>query len=89
MSHVWQDQIQRWQRLAVWEAERLRSTPPDLSAAVAWMAQAWELAARCDPLEKPNCRRAFLRETRQRKGGVHSAVGIEHGRFEDQTFQFG
>ena len=49
MSHVWQDQIQRWQRLAVWEAERLRSTPPDLSAAVAWMAQAWELAARCDP----------------------------------------
>ena len=43
------EQEARWRRFAAWEDERLRAKPADLAAALAWMAEAWELARRLDP----------------------------------------
>jgi hypothetical protein len=45
----WPRQQERWRRLAEWERRQLRRLPQDFTAAVAWMAEAWELAQRHDP----------------------------------------
>ena len=46
MSLTWRDRQEQWRRFAAWETERLRSDPDDFSGALAWVAEAWELARR-------------------------------------------
>lgn len=48
-AREWPAQRERWRLLAEWERDRLAAAPPEFSAAVAWMSQAWELARRHDP----------------------------------------
>ena len=46
MHADWNERQERWRRLEAWESERLRSRPRDFSRALAWMADAWDLARR-------------------------------------------
>lgn len=45
----WAHRIEQWRRFADWESDRLRGTPPEFAAALAWMSEAWALARRNDP----------------------------------------
>ena len=47
MTH--REREEQWRRFHAWEAERLRSAPPELASAMAWMWDAWQLAAKNDP----------------------------------------
>lgn len=49
MNEKWSDRSAGWERFAQWERERLAELPSDFRAALAWMSDAWELAARVDP----------------------------------------
>jgi hypothetical protein len=49
MDPAWKARREQWGRFEAWEAELLRTRPPDFSDALRWVAGAWELAARYDP----------------------------------------
>jgi hypothetical protein len=46
---TWPEREEQWRRFAAWEADRLRTSPPDFRTAVAWFSEAWALARRLDP----------------------------------------
>ena len=46
---TWLAQQDRWRRFADWESGRPEAGAGDYSARLAWMAEAWELAARHNP----------------------------------------
>jgi hypothetical protein len=46
---AWQLRAEQWRRFADWEAGQLRAVPSDFTRALAWMAQAHELARRHSP----------------------------------------
>lgn len=39
-------QAARWHRYEEWENHQMRQAPPDYGQALAWMADAWEIASR-------------------------------------------
>lgn len=45
----WSVRLAAWERFADWDRRQLAGLPADLSAALTWMADAWELARRLDP----------------------------------------
>jgi hypothetical protein len=49
MAAEWRERREQWRRFHEWELEQLQALPDDFGAAVAWMAEAWELARRLDP----------------------------------------
>jgi hypothetical protein len=49
MKAEWEEQRRRWLSFEAWERRHLRSTSADYARALAWMADAWELAARFSP----------------------------------------
>lgn len=45
-KEAWEETRRRWARFAAWESDRARAAAPGFAEAVAWMSEAWELAAR-------------------------------------------
>ncbi|MBI5709943.1 MAG: hypothetical protein HZC42_06505 [Candidatus Eisenbacteria bacterium] len=57
MDRRWQEHLDALKRFNAWEAEELRRRPTDYSRALAWLSEAWELAARYGPGEDATARR--------------------------------
>ncbi len=72
MAAAWREQKLRFARFETWELGQLRNQPPDFAAALAWMSEAWELAARSDPRwgspENAHEHREYLTEIQRRLG---------------------
>ena len=63
MDPAWRERLESLERFNKWEAEQLRARAPDYQAALTWLSDAWELAARLGPSEAPEERREqHLRE---------------------------
>jgi hypothetical protein len=63
MDPAWRERLEAFERFNAWEAVQLRSQPPDYSAALEWVSEAWELADRIGSPEDPLVRRErHLRE---------------------------
>lgn len=58
MDPAWREHLEALKRFNEWEAEQLRSRAPDYGGALAWLSDAWELAARLGSPEGPEARRA-------------------------------
>ena len=53
MDRAWQEHLEALRRFNQWEAERLRMQPADYARALAWLSEAWELAARFGQARDP------------------------------------
>ena len=53
MDRRWQEHLDALKRFNAWEAGSLREREEDYSGALAWLAEAWDLAARYSPARDP------------------------------------
>ncbi len=58
MAQAWREHIEALKRSNLEEAQRLRDQPADFSRALAWLSEAWELAALYAPDQDPARSRA-------------------------------
>jgi len=49
MDPAWRQHLDALRRFNEWEDQQLRGLREDYAGALAWMAEAWELARRVDP----------------------------------------
>jgi hypothetical protein len=49
MDPAWRDHLEALKRFNAWEDEQLRGLRESYADALAWMAEAWNLAGRTDP----------------------------------------
>jgi hypothetical protein len=53
MAQAWREHIEALKRFNLWEVRQLRDQPPDYVRALAWLSEAWELAAKYAPDRDP------------------------------------
>lgn len=49
VNEKWHQRERQWAAFHAWEARDQAAKPQDPASALAWMSEAWELAARYDP----------------------------------------
>jgi hypothetical protein len=63
MDPVWREHLEALKRFNAWEDEQLRNKAPDYAGALAWLAEAWELATQIgSPVDAQARRERHLQE---------------------------